>query len=186
MPRLTIDGQKRLIYYDNPIGYIRSDGQTAVVDTLFQGPELESELQRLNLVPRWEDGLYDRMISGETNAAGDGALLKRCRVWQLRPDTEVSMRFISYEQMRTRFGEPQMEQYQPVYDGMPASNDLERIYALCRDKPPEGYHGHRMGLGDVVELYDESGSEFYYCDRVGFQSISFESETLEQCQELSM
>ena len=29
---------------------------------------------------------------------------------------------------------------------------------------------------DVVELYDDSGSEFYYCDRVGFQPIRFEQK----------
>lgn len=33
-----------------------------------------------------------------------------------------------------------------------------------------------MALSDVVELYDDSGSEFYYCDRVGFQPIQFKQE----------
>lgn len=186
MPRLTIDKQNRLIFYNNPIGYIRPEEQTAVVDTLFRGQELESELQRLKLTPRWEEDLYDRIISGEAFATEDGAPLKRCRVWQLRPDTEVSMRFISYEQMLTRFGEPQMEQYQLVYDGAPKTNDLEAIYALCRDRPPKDYCGHRMGLGDVVELYDSGGSEFYYCDRVGFQAIAFMPEVQTEWQEQTM
>ena len=26
---------------------------------------------------------------------------------------------------------------------------------------------------DVLELYDENGSSFFYCDRLGFQEISF-------------
>ena len=30
-----------------------------------------------------------------------------------------------------------------------------------------------MALSDVMELYDDAGSEFYYCDRVGFQPIRF-------------
>ncbi|MFR6060080.1 MAG: YodL domain-containing protein, partial [Oscillospiraceae bacterium] len=42
--------------------------------------------------------------------------------------------------------------------------------------PPPGYQGYRMALSDVVELYDDSGSEFYYCDRVGFQPIQFKQE----------
>ena len=33
-----------------------------------------------------------------------------------------------------------------------------------------------MALSDVVELYDDSVSEFYYCDWVGFQSIRFEQK----------
>ena len=33
-----------------------------------------------------------------------------------------------------------------------------------------------MALSDVVELYDDTGSEFYYCDRVGFQPIRFEQK----------
>ena len=47
---------------------------------------------------------------------------------------------------------------------------------ICRDAPPPGYQGYRMALSDVVELYDDSGSEFYYCDRVGFQPIRFEQK----------
>ena len=57
-----------------------------------------------------------------------------------------------------------------------AASDLERIYTICRDAPPPGYQGYRMALSDVVELYDDSGSEFYYCDRVGFQPIRFEQK----------
>ncbi len=186
MLRLTIDKQNRLIFYGNPIGYIRPEEQAAAVDTLFQGQELEAELQRLKLTPQWEDGLYDRIISGKALAPDSGTPLKRCRVWQLRPDTEVAMRFISYGQMTRRFGEPQREQYRPVYDGAPGTNDLEELYTLCSDRPPEGYHGHRMGLGDVVELYDNSGSEFYYCDRVGFQPIAFAPQEQSQWQEQTM
>ena len=95
------------------------------------------------------------------------------------------MRFISYGQMIERFGEPQIEQYQPVYDGALDTNNLESIYALFRDYPPEGYHGHRMGLGDVVELYDGI-SEFYYCDRIGFQPVVFTLREQPQLQEPSM
>ena len=186
MPRLTIDKQNRLIFYGNPIGYIRPEEQTAAVDNLFRGQELEAELQRLKLTPQWEDGLYDRIMSGEAFVTDSGAPLKRCRVWQLRPDTEVGMRFISYDQMTARFGAPQLEQYQLVYDGAPNTNDLEAIYAQCRDRPPKDYSGHRMGLGDVVELYDSGGSEFYYCDRVGFQPIAFAPEAQTQLQEQTM
>jgi hypothetical protein len=28
-------------------------------------------------------------------------------------------------------------------------------------------------MSDVLELYDENGSSFHYCDRFGFEEISF-------------
>ena len=56
------------------------------------------------------------------------------------------------------------------------SVDDEYEDTICRDAPPPGYQGYRMALSDVVELYDDSGSEFYYCDRVGFQPIRFEQK----------
>ena len=37
----------------------------------------------------------------------------------------------------------------------------------------EVYDGRPIGISDVLELYDEGGSEFYYCDRIGFQQIEF-------------
>ena len=49
-----------------------------------------------------------------------------------------------------------------------------RSYSTATSVP--GYQGYRMALSDVVELYDDSGSEFYYCDRVGFQPIQFKQE----------
>lgn len=63
-----------------------------------------------------------------------------------------------------------------MFDGDLGTSDLEQIYTICRDAPPPGYQGYRMALSDVVELYDDSVSEFYYCDRVGFQPIQFKQE----------
>ena len=39
--------------------------------------------------------------------------------------------------------------------------------------PVPGYDGRPIGISDVLELYDADGSEFYYCDRVGFRQIEF-------------
>jgi hypothetical protein len=58
------------------------------------------------------------------------------------------------------------------YDGLVGTNDPEEIYTLFRDPVP-GYDGRPIGISDVLELYDADGSEFYYCDRVGFRQIEF-------------
>ncbi len=183
MERLTVDRQSRLIYYDNPIGYKLPNKNTAVVDTLFRGEELEQCLQSRQMEVRWEEGVYDRLSSGQAPVNAMGEALKQCRVWQLQKGVDVAMRFIDFATMQARFGEPGRDNYHAVYSGQLGTNDLEEIYVLCRDNLPEGYRGHWMSLGDVVELYDENGSEFYYCDRVGFRQIDFDGQ--EQHQALS-
>lgn len=71
-----------------------------------------------------------------------------------------------------RFGQPDRKHYETVYDGLVGTNDPEEIYTLFRDPVP-GYDGRPIGISDVLELYDANGSEFYYCDRVGFRQIEF-------------
>jgi hypothetical protein len=39
-------------------------------------------------------------------------------------------------------------------------------------------------MSDVVELYDDNGSEFYYVDRFGFKEINFEQQ--DQIQDINM
>ena len=44
-----------------------------------------------------------------------------------------------------------------------------------------------MALSDVVELYDDSGSEFFYCDRVCFRPIQFDQrQEQNECHEMTM
>ena len=154
MVRFTVDNRNRLIFYGNPVGYVKAD--TAVVDEMFRTDELNQYLSRMNLTPRWEDGIFDRLVSGEVTGEEPAP--------------------VGYEDQVRKFGEPDAENYTLVFDGDLGTSDLEQIYTICRDAPPPGYQGYRMALSDVVELYDDSGSEFYYCDRVGFQPIRFEQK----------
>ena len=148
MQRIFIDNHDRVLYYSNPAGYIAE--KEAVVDTMFQTQELERFLQKQALTIRWEDGVYDRLLL----------------------DSPINMRFIPYEALLERFGQPDRKHYETVYDGLVGTNDLEEIYMLFRDPVP-GYDGRPIGISDVLELYDADGSEFYYCDRVGFRQIEF-------------
>ena len=143
---------------------------------MFRTDELNQYLSRMNLTPRWEDGIFDRLVSGEVTGEEPAQSRKGCRIWQLKKDVDVAMRFIGYEDQVRKFGEPDAENYTLVFNGDLGTSNLEQIYTICRDAPPPGYQGYRMALSDVVELYDDSGSEFYYCDRVGFQPIRFEQK----------
>ncbi|MCO1604679.1 YodL domain-containing protein [Desulfosporosinus nitroreducens] len=65
---------------------------------------------------KWVDGVFDRLSNGQKETH-ELTLLKNCRIWQLKPESDILMRFISYDQMKKDFGEPNPKDYQVVYDG---------------------------------------------------------------------
>ncbi len=94
------------------------------------------------------------------------------------------MRFIGYDQMVKDFGAPNQHDYEAVYDGEVETNDLEGIYAKFNTVHPAGFTGHSLSMSDVVELYDSTGSEFHYVDRIGFKQIDFEPPSQAQTMQL--
>jgi hypothetical protein len=163
-----------VFYYGNPAGYVNK--KNAIMDSIFQNEELESWLQKKGLVPKWTDGVMERLLAGEqfTGSMEGAAPLKNVRIWQLKPETDVHMKFICLDEMLSQYGELSPEHYGIVYDGQLETNDLEAIYTRCNTNHPPGYRGHSLSMSDVVELYDEEGSEYHYCDRFGFKQIAFE------------
>ncbi len=113
------------------------------VDEMFQTDELSRYLARMNLAPQWEEGVFDRLTAGEVpvrswvlsrrRAAASGSSEKM--------NMDVTMRFIGYEDL-VKSSENRMPATIPRYSkGILGTNDLERIYAICRDSPPPGYQG---------------------------------------------
>lgn len=162
-----------IVYYGNRVG--RLEKGCARVDPMFEGQDLKAFLasQKSICKIQWEAGIFEQMMDAPKEGM-TGQVLKACRIWQLRPDVDIRMKFIGYEQMCREFGLPVPEDYQLVYDGAVKTNDLGELYAVFNIAHPEGYRGHSLSMSDVVELYDRSGSEFYYVDRIGFQQIRFE------------
>jgi len=99
---------------------------------------------------------------------------------------DVMMKFIGYEELAQRFGEPDPENYSLVYDGQIETNDLEAIWTKFNTSRPPGYSGHSLSMSDVVELYDHAGSEFHYVDRFGFRQIGFDGQGPQQAQGMVM
>ena len=165
-----------ITYYGNPAGYTAKE--KAVVDSIFRNEELSGWLKNRSLTPQWTDGVMERLIAGERMGGTEDAavLLKNVRIWQLGHESDVRMKFVGYDEMVRDFGEPHPENYRIAYDGQLGTNELEAIYTRCNLSHPPGYDGHSLSMSDVVELYDESGSEFHYCDRFGFKQISFDPE----------
>jgi len=162
----------RILYYGNTAGYIEKD--RAIVDPMFQNEELRSYLtEKKGLELEWRNGTYVRMAEGKVDPEGNLQVLKKCRVHQLKPNVDVMMKFIGYDELMEHFGEPDPDNYQVVYDGEVETNNHEELFAKFNLDHPPGYEGHSLSMSDVVELYDDSGSSFHYVDRFGFKEISF-------------
>ena len=173
-----------IYYYGNPAGYVKE--QIAMVDTMFQREDLKHWLSEKNLAVTWTDGVFERLSRGEKLAELNGEIkaLKKVRIWQLKADSDFALRFISLEESQKKFGEPRIENYETVYDGELATNDLEGIYTKFNIDHPYGYEGHSLSMSDVVELYDDEGSVFHYVDQFGFKEIGFKQ--LKQDMQIKM
>lgn len=185
MPKIYLDRNDRIICYGNPAGFVRGDD--AVIDNLFRTEEMTAFLEKRQLTAAWQDGIYDRLSTGapvEEAAAESSASLKSVRIWQLKPGACIGLKFISYDEVCKRYGEPDPSNYTPVWDGQPDTNDLEEIYAKFNLNHPANFTGHSLSMSDVVELYDDSSSEFHYCDRCGFTEIAFQPPQQTQQQNM--
>jgi len=96
------------------------------------------------------------------------------------------MKFISYEEMVRKFGEPSPGNYRIAYDGQLDTNDPETIYERYSIRQPPGFLGNPLSMSDIIELYNAAGSEFYYADRKVFRQIEFESPEPIQTMDMSM
>ena len=88
-------------------------------------------------------------------------------------------KFMSYEFTKKKGG-VNPEVYRMVYAGGINVNTLEGIYeALNIDfgalTEPGEYRGHSLSMSDVVEVIKDTGSQFYYVDRIGFKTIDFDT-----------
>lgn len=176
----------RIIYYGNPAGYVEDN--IATVDSIFKSEELENWIQQRKLIPKWREGVFERLSGKDGFNFNEEELisLKKCRIWQLKTDVSPERKFIRYEELKRAFGEPDKDNYKIAYDGEIESNDLEEIYTKFNLNHPHGFTGHSLSISDVIELYDDNGSEFYYVDRFGFKEIDFESQNHRQDMNMSM
>ena len=169
----------RILFYGNTAGYIKNG--KAVVDPMFKCEELKDYLtDKIRLEVQWTNGVFDRMASGKSDIDGNVPILKNCRIHQLKPDVDIMMKFIGYDELLERFGEPNPENYQVVYDGQLETNNLDAIYEKFNLNHPPDYQGHSLSMSDVIELYDSAGSSSHYVDRFGFKKIEFQPPKQEQ------
>lgn len=159
-------------YYGNPCGYTKN-GQ-ATVDIDFKCEELSQWLEDENYEVLWKENIFEKLaLNVKFFSDEEVKQLKGVRIWQLKNDADIDVRFVSYDDMCKRNREPNIEDYTEVFDGELYTNDLDKIYEICNLNHPEEYKGHSLSMSDVIELYDNQDSEFFYVDRFGFKQIEF-------------
>lgn len=158
-----------LQYYGNAAGYI-SDG-FAYVDPIFKTPELLKFLKdhHQNIKIRWKSGVYNTLIKYDNKIQ----ILKKCRIWQLKSNVPIGIKYLSYEKLLKKYGFPDKDNYQLVFDNEVETNNLEELYKNFNQLTFER-SVRLLCISDVIELYDETSSDFYYIDCYKFQKFSFE------------
>jgi hypothetical protein len=130
------------------------------VDPMFQNEALESFLRKQRNIQKiqWQDGIYDRLANSQQDMESAKGL-KDVRIWQLRGDVDVHMKFLALFQMEQQYGSPKPDFYIKVYEGASDTNDLEELYDKFRYHPPSGYTGHGLSISDVEVQYSGGVTE---------------------------
>jgi len=172
MNKMEITSDNIIMFYRNKVGYIKD--RDAVVDPMFESEELTEFLTKTNNFNlKWKDGIYDVLIKNEPI---DAINLKVCRIYQLKPEADIRMKFIGYDELiKHGLGKPDPANYKVVFDGELDTNGLDEIFEKFNVDIPEYYEGHSLSMSDIIELYDGDGSEFHYVDTFGFKKIEFEA-----------
>ncbi|MBU5426968.1 hypothetical protein KQI41_11145 [Tissierella pigra] len=174
-----------IFYYGNPAGYV--ENEKATIDSIFKSEELENWIKQRKLSPKWTKGVFEKLSKGSMSFGDEVSIvLKDCRIWQLKTDVCPGRKFIGYEELKDKFGEPDKDNYKIAYEGKIETNDLEEIYTKFNLNHPQGFTGHSLSISDVIELYDSTSSEFYYVDRFGFKEIDFEQKEQNQGMNMSI
>jgi len=163
-----------LIYYGNPAGYL-SDG-LVVLDSIFDKREIIDYLsEKENLAVEIRAGVYDRLSEGGgIEPAGIENRGRRLKIYQLKQDSPILMRFVSLaERKRRGFDQPQKQEYVLVYEGEVDTFHLEEVWEKFGRKVPGNFKGHALSISDVVEFSDGETSLFFYVEPKGFAEIEF-------------
>lgn len=177
MQNINIDGNL-LIYYGNTAGYIESG--KAIVDTMFESADLSEWLfEHWNLRCQFHDGVYKRLMSGqapkEANPNQKPAAMKfRCRIWQLKPESDFMIRFRDYHELPSP---PNQANYEVAAKLDVETDSLEEICSLLEES------GHLLRISDVIEIYTGNDSNFYYIGKTKYIPVEFEPQKEEKMEE---
>jgi len=101
-------------------------------------------------------------------------------IYQINMQRDVNrVAFENLERLKLYQGSDKIDSslYDKVYTGDVECSDLEEVYQMFNINHPKDYLGRSLSVSDVVEVnFGGSGSEFYFCDSVGFKKVDFQPE----------
>jgi len=107
------------------------------------------------------------------NSKNTGGTSKQVRVYQIEPLAKEYI-YKDYGSVVSRgLSAPPSEVYRLVYDGCVGTDVLEEIFIIFNSHHPQGYKSRSLSVSDIVEIYDDNSSCFYYCDGFGYAEIPF-------------
>ena len=121
----------------------------------------------------------------EQSIATEQRAWQKLRIYQLEFTSEIKpikFAFKGIEALRKEgYEQPPASKYRLVLDseflhiaGLSTKDVLERIFHRFSNNLPNDYHGRSIAPSDVVELYDNEGRRYYYCDGEGkFAEVKF-------------
>ena len=168
--KVSIDDRQRILLLGRPIGFIQKGAAT--VDDACHLLEVNRFLLPRCKSIRFTAGVAKKLEQDEVMCKAH--LIRRARVYQLKPEVNPEMRFVGYEQLMARHGGVDPGNYAVVFDGDVGSDDPETVYRLLRDSPPEGYKGHALARSDVLELYNPKESRCFYIDTFALKPVDFD------------
>lgn len=154
-----------------PIGYF--DEGTAILDSDFMGCEVGRKLISSGHSVFWRNGIAKLLKTQSLNEPS----VRSVRIHQLKTEVDPGKKFIGYAKLHQQYGGLDIDDYSVVFDGKLGTDNLDVLYEKFNGtKLPKGYRGHKLTVSDIVELYEENCSEFWYLDLEGFLHIDIMKE----------
>lgn len=104
----------------------------------------------------------------------------KIRIYQIEMSLdEHNVAFRSHTEMQGKYpiGIP-ASLYRMVYEGVVPTKELSVVFYIFNMAHPQDYRARSLSVSDVIEVVEESGSTFYYCDTIGFREVPFDTSRL--------
>ena len=171
-----------LLYYGNRIGRVR--GGYANVDSNFKSRSVLEYLKKQHITEiKWTEGLYDRLLNTSITPEKKS---KKVRIWQIRPEADVRMKFLPLHVFQENYGTPDLENYDCVYEGETEADNPEEIYQKYHMEQPEDYRGYPIAISDIIEQCEGEESAYFYVDRYGLIQIQPDMKEEKMQQEMTL
>ena len=104
----------------------------------------------------------------------------RIRIYQIEMSLdEQNVAFRPYTEMQEKYpGDIPANLYRMIYEGVVPTKEFSVVFYIFNMAHPQDYRGRSLSVSDVIEVVEESGSTFYYCDTIGFREIPFDTSLL--------